>query len=214
MNKIILACVLVAAACTGAFAQNDAKSKNILAQLSKNYKSYKTITADVAFTINNRQENIKEEQKGKVYLKGNKFRIEMGGQLILSDGKDIWTFLKDLNEVNISTFEPGADELSPTNIFTIYEKGFQSYYIGEAENGAVKLHTIDLVPTDKEKSFFKIRINVDQKKNQIVDATIFDKNGTLYTYAIKNFVPNSVIPDTNFVFDTKKYPDVEVVDLR
>jgi outer membrane lipoprotein-sorting protein len=195
-------------------AQNDAKSQNILKRLSKNYKSYKTIQANVAFTIDNRKENIKENQKGRVWMKGDKFRLEMGEQTLISDGKTLWTYLKELNEVTIAPFEPMEGELSPTNLFTIYEKGFESYYVGEANRGKNKVHNIDIVPTDKKKSFFKIRLVIDRQKEQILQAVIFDKNGTLYTYDILNFVTNIAIADSQFGFDKSKYPGVEVVDLR
>lgn len=197
-----------------AFGQNDQRSQTILKKLSKNYKSYKTIQANVAFTIDNKKENIKENQKGKVYMKGEKFRLELGEQTLISDGKTLWTYLKDANEVTISPFEPMEGELSPTNLFTIYEKGFESYYVGEANRGKNKVHNIDIVPTDKKKSFFKIRLVIDRQKEQIVQAVVFDKNGTLYTYDIQNFVTNLAVADTQFGFDKSKYPGVEVVDLR
>lgn len=195
-------------------AQNDAKSQNILKRLSKNYKSYKTIQANVAFTIDNRKENIKENQKGRVWMKGDKFRLEMGEQTLICDGKTLWTYLKELNEVSISPFEPMEGELSPTNLFTIYEKGFESYYVSEANRGKNKVHNIDIVPTDKKRSFFKIRLVIDRQKEQILQAIIFDKNGTLYTYDIQNFVTNIAIADSQFGFDKSKFPGVEVVDLR
>ncbi len=209
--KIILLLTLTTSLAWG---QNDAKSRNILGKLSKNYRSYKTIKADVAFTIDNKKENIKENQKGKVFMKGGKFRLELGEQTLISDGKTLWTYLKDVNEVTVSPFEPVEGELSPTNLFTIYEKGFESYYVGEANRGKNKVHNIDIVPTDKKKSFFKIRLVIDRQKEQIVQAVVFDKNGTLYTYDIQNFVTNTAIADTQFGFDKTKYPGVEVVDLR
>jgi len=199
---------------TVVFGQNDLRSQTILKKLSKNYRTYKTIQADVAFTIDNKKENIKENQKGRVIMKGDKFRLELGEQTLISDGKTLWAYLKEMNEVTISPFEPTEGELSPTNLFTIYEKGFESYYVGETNRGKNKLHNIDIVPTDKKKSFFKIRLVIDRQKEQIAQAIVFDKNGTLYTYDINNFVTNVPVADTQFGFDKSKYPGVEVVDLR
>ncbi len=199
---------------TLALAQNDLRSQTILKKLSKNYKTYQTIQATVAFTIDNKKENIKENQKGRVIMKGEKFRLELGEQTLISDGKTLWAYLKEANEVTISPFQPMEGELSPTNLFTIYEKGFESYYIGETNRGKNKVHTIDIVPTDKSKSFFKIRLVIDRQKEQIIQAIVFDKNGTLYTYDIQNFVTNVPVADSQFGFDKSKYPGVEVVDLR
>jgi outer membrane lipoprotein-sorting protein len=212
MKKLLI--LLLTLSTTVAWGQNDAKSRNILSRLSKNYRTYKTIEAEVAFTIDNRKENIKENQKGRVFMKGQKFRLELGEQTLICDGKTLWTYLKEVNEVTVSPFEPTEGELSPTNLFTIYEKGFESYYIGESNRGKNKVHTIDIVPTDKKKSFFKIRLVIDRQKEQIVQAVVFDKNGSLYTYNINNFKTNLVIADATFAFDKKQFPGVEVVDLR
>jgi len=212
--KFLKIFLLLLCTTTVVFGQNDLRSQTILKKLSKNYKTYKTIQANVAFTIDNKKENIKENQKGKVIMKGDKFRLELGEQTLISDGKTLWAYLKEMNEVTISPFEPMEGELSPTNLFTIYEKGFESYYIGETNRGKNKVHNIDIVPTDKKKSFFKIRLVIDRQKEQIVQAVVFDKNGTLYTYDIQNFVTNVAVADTQFGFDKSKYPGVEVVDLR
>ncbi len=41
-----------------------------------------------------------------------------------------------------------------------------------------------------------------------------DKNGNRYTYEIMKLIPDPRISDNFFSFDEKKYPGVEVVDLR
>jgi outer membrane lipoprotein-sorting protein len=43
---------------------------------------------------------------------------------------------------------------------------------------------------------------------------MFDKSGNRYKYTISKFNPNSTIGDAFFTFDPKKYPGVEVIDLR
>ena len=43
---------------------------------------------------------------------------------------------------------------------------------------------------------------------------MFDKGGNRYKYTITKFVPNANVSENYFTFDTKKYPGVEVIDLR
>lgn len=214
MNKFLLSLLIVATSAGLVQAQNDAKSREILAKMSKQYRSFSSMSADVSFTIDNPQAKIKEVQKGKVLIKGDKFSIDFGDQKLMTDGKTLWGYLKDMNEVTISDYEPEPDELSPTTVFTIYEKGFESYYLNSSQHEGVAVHTIDLTPTDKGKTFFKIRLLVDQQRLQIIQATVFDKNGAKYTYRIKNFVPNQALTDADFVFNKAKHPGVEVVDMR
>ena len=60
----------------------------------------------------------------------------------------------------------------------------------------------------------KVRLAIDKAAKTIQSATVFDKNGNRYTYEIKKFTPNVELNDAFFAFDTKKYPGIEVVDLR
>jgi outer membrane lipoprotein-sorting protein len=71
-----------------------------------------------------------------------------------------------------------------------------------------------LSPLDIKKTVFKIRLTIDKAAKQITNVVIFDKSGNRYTYAIKTFTPNVKVAETVFAFDAKKYPGVEVVDLR
>ena len=43
---------------------------------------------------------------------------------------------------------------------------------------------------------------------------VFEKNGNRYLYAINTMNTNTAMTDDLFAFSTKKYPGVEVIDLR
>jgi outer membrane lipoprotein carrier protein len=43
---------------------------------------------------------------------------------------------------------------------------------------------------------------------------MFDKSGNKFKYTLTKFVPNVKVDDAFFTFDPKKYPGVQVVDLR
>src|SRR5574343_2093879 len=96
----------------------------------------------------------------------------------------------------------------------MYEKGFLYKFVDEKKVGGKVQQNIELTPTDKSKNFFKIKLTVDKASKQIVKSVIFEKTGNRYTYAIKEFMPNFAINAGTFMFDAKKYPGVEVVDLR
>ena len=87
-------------------------------------------------------------------------------------------------------------------------------YTGDSKVNNRTVHVIDLTPTDGKRSFFKVRLNIDKSTKQISNAIIFDKNGNRYTYTIRTFTPNVKVSESMFAFDAKKYPGVEVVDLR
>jgi outer membrane lipoprotein-sorting protein len=73
---------------------------------------------------------------------------------------------------------------------------------------------IELTPKDKKKKYFKIKVWVDKTNQTILSSQVFDKNGSIHTYTVNNQVPNLIFQDNQFVFDVKKFPGCEVVDLR
>ena len=217
MKKISALLLLTMISVMGLQAQNtDAKAKAILAEVSKKYRSYNVIKTDFSFILENPQAKIKETQQGSLIAKSeaNKYKVTMTDQELYSDGKSQWTYLKDNKEVQITDVANNTDGINPAKIFTIYEKGYKYLFTGEKKVGAKTLQTIDLSPLDIKKSIFKIRLTIDKAAKQITNVVIFDKSGNRYTYAIKSFIPNVKVAESVFAFDAKKYPGVEVVDLR
>lgn len=216
MKKIVVALITIGLFGFAVHAQTDPKAKEILAAVSKKYRSYDVVKTDFTFTLNNAQAKVKETQQGTLYVKANanKYKVAMTNQDLISDGKSQWTYLKNDKEVQISNVDNSGDAINPAKIFTIYEKGFKYIYTGESKVAGKVYQMIDLSPIDAKKNVFKIRLSIDKASKQITNVVIFEKNGNTYTYNVKTFSPNVKVPETTFAFDAKKYPGVEVVDLR
>ncbi|WP_129714981.1 outer membrane lipoprotein carrier protein LolA [Pedobacter sp. SYP-B3415] len=215
MKKIMLALFVVATAAV-AQAQTDAKAKAILGEVSKKYRSYNIVKTDFTFTLENPKAKVKETQQGTLLVKANanKYKVIMTNQELFSDGKSQWTYLKNDKEVQVSNVDNSSDAINPAKIFTVYERGFKYSYAGQKKVGAKVYELIDLSPADSKRSFSKVKLTIDKAAKQISNIVIYDKNGNTYTYHVRAFTPNVKIPETTFAFDAKKYPGVEVVDLR
>lgn len=216
MKKVVLSAFVLLLTGFASMAQTDPKAKAILADVSKKYRTYDVIKTEFTYTLDNPQAKVKETQGGTLFVrsKANKYKVILKNQELISDGKNQWTYLKADKEVQLSEVDNSADALNPAKIFTIYEKGFKSLYTGESKVNGRTFQMIDLTPVDSKRSFFKVRLMIDKINKQISNAVIFDKNGNRYTYTIKTFSPNVKVPESTFAFDAKKYPGVEVVDLR
>jgi outer membrane lipoprotein-sorting protein len=223
MKKVTLYIVLLLTA-THTFAQQDAKAKAILSQLSAKFKAYNVVKTDFTFTLDNPQANTKQTQSGTVLAnaKTGKFKVLLFNpankttveQEIISDGKTQWTYLKADKEVQINNAGKGDDELNPAKLFTIYEHGYKYAYTGDQRFNGKLCQVIDLSPEDAGKNFFKIRLSIDKVKKQLYSATIFDKGGSHYTYVLNSITPNIKVNQSEFTYDKKAHPGVEVVDLR
>ena len=192
----------------------DNKSNEILNKLSKTYKTYKSVKASFTVTIFNKKSNTKVRQTGQLYQKGKKFRVNMSGQEIYCDGKTIWTYIDGANEVQVSKFDAKSMDINPSEIFTIYEKGFVHKYGGQKLVGTKTLDIVELIPTDKSKGYFKVKLGIDKLANKVKEMVVYSKNGLETTYDINKLDANVPINDSYFKFNTKDKPGVIVIDLR
>jgi outer membrane lipoprotein carrier protein len=198
-------------------AQDDPKAKGILDDLSKTTKAYKTITADYAYTMFNKEKKQTDKLTGKVQVKGSKFKLVIPGNIIVCDGKTIWSHNKDAAEVTIKNFDAtNEDQVNPSKIFTLYETGYKYKYDKEEKVGAIICHVIDLFPAIKpeKKKFHTIKLYVDKVKKQVVQLKMLMKDGGTQVYEIKSFKPNTEIPDATFTFDTKPFKPEQITDER
>ncbi len=193
--------------------KSDLEAKKILDGVSAKFKSYKSVQANFLLKIENAAGKNLGIKKGIVSMKGTKYAIAIPGQEIISDGSNIWTYEKSSNEVSINKIDPSANSITPQKLFTnFYEKDFLYKLNGVVKEGGKNMQEIELTPIDKSKPFFKVLLYID--KSTIYTTKIFEKAGGRYTYSINNMKTGVIIADKVFVFDAKKYPGVEVVDLR
>jgi len=197
-----------------ALAQYDPKALEILEAMSKKYKAIEAFEADISYTLSNDVEKINEEFKGKITVKGEKFRLALPEQEVYNNGTTVWTYLPDAKEVNIDNFDPDSDDINPSKIYEIYKKGFKYLYLSDKTEGGVVCEEVDLVPDKKDAQYFKIKMMIVKKDKSIQSWTMYDKAGNRYKYTISKFNPNLKVDDAFFTFDPKKYPGVEVIDLR
>jgi outer membrane lipoprotein-sorting protein len=213
MKKSLLAIVLITLF-SSAFAQYDPKALEILDAMSNKYKSIPAFEANISYTLTNETEKINEEFKGKISVKGDKYKLVLPEQEVINNGTTMWTYLPEAKEVNIDTYDPNSDDLNPSKFYEIYKKGYKYLYLEDKTEGGVMCEVVDLVPEKKDAQYFKVRMNIIKKDKSIQSWTMFDKGGNKYKYTITKFSPNTSLTDNFFTFDVKKYPGVEVIDLR
>lgn len=197
-----------------AIAQYDPQALATLDAMSKKYKALTSFEANITSSMTNETEGIKEEFKGKITVKGEKFKLVMDDQEIINNGTTVWTYLPAAKEVNIDNYDATSEDINPSKIYEIYKKGYKYLLIGEKTESGMACEEIDLVPEKKDAQFFKIKMIIGKKDRSIQSWTMFDKSGNKYKYTISKFAPNVNVADALFTFDAKKYPGVEVIDLR
>lgn len=196
--------------------QNDPEAKKILDAVSAKFKTFKAVQALFSFKNEDGKGKVLGIKKGSLFMKGNKYRVSItGGQDIYCDGATIWTYDKAANEVTVSKYDPSQSSITPQKLFSnFYDKDYLYKLNGDKKEAGKTLQEIELTPYDKSKSFFKVLVWVDKKTQAIFSTKVLEKSGNKYTYTVSTFNGNATVADAQFIFDKKKYPGVEVVDLR
>ena len=215
MKKIlpIITLTLIAFQST-VYAQYDPKAKEILDAMSQAFQQIGAFASDFSYSMEYSDLSFSEDFEGEIAVKGDKYRLKMGGQEIINDGSTVWTYLEEVNEVNIDDYDPDEGDISPTQIYNAYKRGFKYVYLEDETINGETYRVVDLVPENNDNQFFKIQLHIAESDKTLKKWRIFDKNGTRYTYEIDNFNPQASVTDELFTFDTSKYQGVEVVDLR
>ena len=195
---------------TNIYAQDEI-AKSLIEKLSANAKNYDNIYIEFDLMIENKNQNINEKQEGIIEIAKEKFRLQLEDQFIVNNGESQWIYLVDMNEVQIINNSDLNELMNPINIFTIYERDYKYNYVGTTSENGLQIQNINLFPkTSKE--FIKINIEIDASKNQLRKIKIYDKNGGTLSYKIKKISVNTKLEP--FIFDTKNYADIEIIDLR
>ena len=189
----------------------DSKAEAILTTMSKKYENLKSYKA----TFNYATEGGKHNIPGDVTVKGEKFRLKLAGQEVFNDGKIMATYNPETKEVTLQDYNPAElGDLNPTQIFTAYKKNYKYRFIKESKEGGQTYETIELAPTSSYAKIATVLITVNKADKAIKSWDILTSGGQHVYYTITSFQPGLNVADSYFVFDAKKYPGVEVVDLR
>ena len=87
------------------YSQDD--SKLILDKVASINNGYKTFKVDFKFTPNtNEPAGQSKVESGRLQIKGNKYHLTLSNSDIVFDGKSIYNYLKEPNEINITKPEP------------------------------------------------------------------------------------------------------------
>ncbi len=190
----------------------DAAAEKLLKDLSAKTSSYQSVRADFSYTMENARAGINEEKKGTLLLSGDRYNMDAAGQKVICNGKTIWTYFREANEVQINEVAGNEESLTPNKLLTSYTQNYKSK-MTRLKNQPPGSESVELTP-NKPKNFIRAVLTIDKAKMQILSFSIHEKNGNVFTYRITRFQPNVPVTDADFNFDPGKFPGVEINDMR
>jgi len=209
--KLIATSFLFCLLAVNSFSQTS-KSQSILNSLSSSMKNMSTFYVEFNANIKNTATGVNESEKGKGWVKGNKFFASYGEITLLSNGYKTWTIISEEKSVYESEYSDDEESMNPKKLMTIWESGFKNKYSKLGSFNGENVHIINLYPTDPGNAdYHTIILYVSEKSKSLKKAIMKANDGTTMSYHLTKFESNKPISDSKFNFDKSKYPGYAVI---
>ena len=204
--KKISAFLILILACISLKAQD---AESLFKAAVEKIKGFDNIEIQFEYSMINSEAGINQTLNGSGFLKGDAYKLDIMGQLIICDGVTSWTYDSDNQEVIVSDVNT-EDNPSPLSLLNTFNENISARFLSQYND---EIKTIE-VSSLSSGVVDKIIVSIDAKTLMLKDLTVSDENNTKFVYVIQKFVTNQTLSDDFFTFKEADYPDVEVIDMR
>ena len=200
MKRILLTLTFLAAVVL-TFAQSDKEARRILDKTAA--ALYSKSGAKANFSASGKLGNT----SGTVAVKGNKFYASTPASTVWYDGRTQWTYMKRSQEVNVSTpTEAQQQSMNPYKFLYIYKSGYS--LSAKRQGTGWQGH---LTALNQQRSIKEMYVTVSSSYQ--LQTVKMRQQGGWTTIRVSGF-RKANLPDSYFRFNSKDYPNAEVIDLR
>ncbi|MBA4276138.1 outer membrane lipoprotein carrier protein LolA [Flavobacterium sp.] len=192
----------------------DKKAKDLLNQVTAIVKSYDNIVIDFKYSLHNSKENIHQDSKGNVTLKGNQYVLNFMGVTKVFDGKKSYTIVPEDEEVTISSVNENDDSaVTPSKMLTFFNSGYKCTMDKLEDIKGRKIQYIKLIPMNAKDQRKEILLGIDVQTKHIYNLIETGKKGTKTTLTVNSFKTNQPLSKNQFTFVASKYPNYYINKL-
>lgn len=192
----------------------DSKAKDLLNKVSNLVKSYDNIVIDFKYSLDNVKENINQDSKGNVTMKGNQYILNFMGATKIYDGKKTYTIVPEDEEVTISNMnEKEESAVTPAKMLTFFNTGYKCTMDKLQNVKGRKIQYVKLVPTNTKDQRKEILLGIDIQTNHIYNLIETGRKGTKTTLTVNSFKTNQPLSKNQFTFVASKYPNYYINKL-
>ena len=184
----------------------DAEAQFLLDEVSAKAKGYESMSLEFKYVLENTEENIRQETKGKVTIQGDKYVLNILGVTRIYDGESLFTISAEDEEVTISSNNTSDENtITPSELLNFYEDGY-TYKLDIIQNvKGKKIQYVRLNPINSESEIKHVLLGIDNKTKHIHNLIEIGNNDTKTTLTINSFKTNQPISVMFFQFDIDKY---------
>lgn len=204
--KAIRTLLIAALTSLTAFAFAQKTADQVMKHVVDNIKKHSNVEISIDYKVINQTNGINENENGSITLQGEAYKITLPDQTVISDGKSVWTYLPDNEEVTI-TEDDGT--MSPLKLVETYKHHKTVFAKSDKGKG---LRIIEIINSDN--NIEKIIVIVDENKNEIQSFTLNDSEGSKHVITLKEYSYDKTLSKNFFKPSEADFPDAEVIDMR
>ena len=193
---------------TRVYSQSSEDAKKILDDVSTKISSFKNISFDFTYSLNNKEEQIKYETIGDVTVSGEKYKLNYLGSIQLFDGEKIYTIIPENEEITINAKDNENEiTINPSKLLTFYKSGYNYSLDIKQIHLDKSIQFIKLIPVDKNSDLNYLLLGIDINTKNIFRLIEIGKNETITTLTINNQRTNLKLEKSFFTINLEDYPN-------
>lgn len=151
---------------------------------------------------------------GTIYVKGDKFHIDSPQMKTWFDGKTQWSYLEGSNEVNVShPTEAELQNINPYTFVNLYKQGY-TYSLNHTTLRDKACYEVTLTATSHRQGIRKMILDIDEGTGWPLCIRLTQGQGQWTRISVYDLTAGHRWNDTFFRFNSKDFPQAEIIDLR
>ena len=197
------------------FAEVNEEAVALLDKTSSLYKQSTGTEMSLKISIDDAQTGQQTSVNGNLKTRDKRFVLSTSFATMNFDGKNLYIYQPDVNEITISSpAESEISDMDPTQIMSMYSEGYQIPKPEYSTENGKKIAIVSLYPEDKAEDFHRLSLKIDLSNYCPLQITTYGKNGMTNTIDILKIDTNKNFSEKELIFDLKKYPKAQIIDIR
>lgn len=184
----------------------DTKSKAILDDVTKSYKSKKNSYFKFSYVSGS------STQTGIFYSDNTRYKLKIMGTEQIFDGNKIYSISDEDKEITIAKPTENQVAFSPLSYLDSYKKEYNVNYSGKKTISGIPVDVIKLTPV-KSNGLKSVTLYVNTPQKKLIKLEQVSNNNDLAVITISNYKENQALSPSVFTFDKSKYPNYLVTEL-
>jgi len=192
--------------------QTDPAAVKVLDKFSSNALNAPSVSMKFKLVTDDLAENTNDTLTGSVIISRDKYKLDLENNMVWFNGDISWSYLIAEKEVTIT--RPDKKDKSfqnkPSEIFTMYKKGYKTRLIEEKPDSWV----IDLYPDVLNSDLIRVRLTIGKVLSDLKKLEYKRNDGVVIAVVVREYNLKFKPDQETFLFSSEKYTGVEIIDMR